>query len=66
MSDGIENSMENLLQCDRGYWQPSEKFSREYWQLMRTTIISQEVVNNSEYYTEGTEHPMEQLLNSIV
>jgi hypothetical protein len=42
MSEGIKNAVENLLQGVRGYWQPSEKFSREYWQLMRTTIIYQE------------------------
>jgi hypothetical protein len=34
-SEAIGNPLKNILDGVRGYWQPSEKFRRGCWQLLR-------------------------------
>jgi hypothetical protein len=55
----------NLSYGVRGYWQPSEKFLRGYWQLLQIDIIARGLPLRSNPWPEGIDYPPEQLSEGI-
>ncbi len=68
VSDAVGKPLSNLLLGVRGYWQPSGKFLRGYWELLLIAHICQRVANTTDppgqNLPEGTDYSPEQLAES--